>query len=132
MLRLSDLLGAGAGRHALTIIIHLPYPPAPLNPNRRVHWAVAAKHAKAYRLECFALTKAALGRRRIRGVTAINLTFHPPDKRKRDDDNIIRAFKSGRDGLADALGIDDNTLRPVYCVSMPLPGGAVVVSIDAV
>ena len=28
--------------------------------------------------------------------------FYPPDKRRRDDDNVIAAFKAGRDGLADA------------------------------
>lgn len=35
------------------------------------------------------------------------IDFYPPDKRHRDDDNMAAAFKSGRDGLADALKIDD-------------------------
>ena len=29
------------------------------------------------------------------------------DRRARDDDNIIASFKAGRDGMAQALGIDD-------------------------
>ena len=35
------------------------------------------------------------------------IDFYPPDRRARDDDNMIASFKSGRDGIADALGIDD-------------------------
>lgn len=38
---------------------------------------------------------------------ALWLTFYPPDRRSRDDDNLIASFKAGRDGLALALGIDD-------------------------
>lgn len=33
--------------------------------------------------------------------------FYPPDRRARDDDNMIASFKAGRDGIALALGIDD-------------------------
>jgi len=45
---------------------------------------------------------------------ALWLDFFPPDRRARDDDNIIASFKAGRDGLALALGIDDKrfVLRP--------------------
>ena len=38
---------------------------------------------------------------------ALILLFIQPDWRRRDDDNLIASFKSGRDGLADALGIND-------------------------
>jgi hypothetical protein len=37
----------------------------------------------------------------------LSLNFYPRDRRKRDDDNLIASFKSGRDGIADALGVDD-------------------------
>jgi len=45
---------------------------------------------------------------------ALWLDVYPPDRRARDDDNIIASFKAGRDGLALALGIDDKrvVLRP--------------------
>jgi len=39
------------------------------------------------------------------------LDFCPPNRRARDDDNVIAAFKAGRDGLADALKIDDCHFR---------------------
>jgi len=36
------------------------------------------------------------------------LDFYPPCNRKHDDDNLTASFKAGRDGIADALGVDDN------------------------
>jgi len=45
------------------------------------------------------------------GQIHVFLDFHPPNRRARDDDNIIAAFKAGRDGLADALKIDDCHFR---------------------
>ena len=39
------------------------------------------------------------------------ITFYAPDKRHRDDDNLVAQFKNGRDGVADALGINDKRFR---------------------
>lgn len=36
------------------------------------------------------------------------IDFYPPDKRKRDDDGLLASFKPFRDGIADAMRIDDN------------------------
>ena len=52
--------------------------------------------------------------------------FYPPDKRRRDDDNVIAAFKAGRDGLADALRIDDSRFR-LHPYLQTKPGGFVLV-----
>ena len=41
------------------MILHLPWPPKELSPNARVHWAKKSKAAKAYRLQCGLMTKAA-------------------------------------------------------------------------
>lgn len=50
-------------------------------------------------------------------ITGYTLTFYLPDARSRDDDNLAAACKAYRDGIADALQIDDSTLalaaRPV-------------------
>ena len=45
---------------------------------------------------------------------ALWLAFYPPDRRARDDDNMVASFKAGRDGIALALGIDDKrfVMRP--------------------
>lgn len=41
----------------------------------------------------------------------VSLTFLPPDRRRRDLDNLIASMKSGLDVLADALGVDDNRFK---------------------
>lgn len=107
--------------------LSLPWPPKELSPNakRRKHWRVYQPFAKRYRADCFWLTKAA----RIRGSAILSVTFYPPDRRKRDDDGMIGAFKAGRDGIADALGCDDHAFRPSYHFADPVKGGRVVVEI---
>jgi hypothetical protein len=44
-------------------------------------------------------------------ITGYTLHFHFPTKRLQDDDNAAAMFKSSRDGIADALQIDDRNLR---------------------
>lgn len=45
------------------------------------------------------------------GFTGYSIAFHWPDKRRRDDDNAIASIKAYKDGIADALGMDDWNLR---------------------
>lgn len=92
----------------------LPFPPAELSPNWRGHWSAKSPVAKAYRRLCWALALGApLFRRFARGDGAqgpipIRLDFFPPDRARRDDDNVVASFKAGRDGVADALKVDDS------------------------
>lgn len=88
--------------------VSLPWPPKDLSPNARVHWLKKSKSAKAYRKACWALCKEAKITAPKDGPIHLWIDFYPPDRRKRDDDNMIANFKSGRDGIADALGVDDN------------------------
>jgi crossover junction endodeoxyribonuclease RusA len=120
--------GAAALRIAPSTI-DLPWPPKELTPNarRRNHWRVTQRHSRAYRAECGWLTKVS----DIRGGTITAITFFPPDRRRRDDDGMIGAFKAGRDGVADALGCDDHTFRPTYGFGEPVKGGIVRVEIGA-
>lgn len=106
----------------------LPWPPRELNPNFRSHWSKKAKAAKAYRKAIWALAKA--GRLGVDwdGPVHLWVSFMPPDHRHRDDDNMIASFKSGRDGLADALGIDDKRFVTHPWVSSET-GGKVLVRI---
>ena len=64
------------------------------------------------------------------GPVHLWLTFYPPSKRHFDDDNVVAAFKPGRDGVADALGIDDSrfVLHPLLS-EVVKKGGAVRVTI---
>jgi crossover junction endodeoxyribonuclease RusA len=91
--------------------VTLPWPPKELSPNARIHWAKKSKAAKAYRASCYLLTKQSGMAVDWGGDVHAWIDFYPPDKRHRDDDNMIAAFKAGRDGMADALGIDDKRIR---------------------
>lgn len=90
-----------------SFLIRLPFPPAILNPNKRAHWAALARAKREYRKTCHHEALAQGVRRVTASHVHVHLDFHPPDNRARDDDNMVAAFKSGRDGLADCLCVDD-------------------------
>jgi crossover junction endodeoxyribonuclease RusA len=110
-------------------MITLPWPPKELNPNKRLHWAVRNTHKVIYRDACHLLTVQAKAAVTGDGPIAITIDFYPPDRRHRDDDNMISAFKAGRDGLANALGVNDRRFQPVYRFNDPVKGGCVVVTL---
>jgi crossover junction endodeoxyribonuclease RusA len=110
--------------------ITLPWPPKQLSPNARLHWATKAKAVASYRSDCG-------WRARAQGVHPVDVkylpmrvTFHPPDARRRDRDNLIASCKALMDGLSDALGVDDSYFIPTYEVCDTITGGAVIVSLD--
>ena len=90
--------------------IILPWPPSALSPNGRTHWRTHAKAKKSYRQACAlqALAQGVTAGCMPVGRVRVSMTFVPPDKRRRDLDNLIAAMKSGLDGLSDALGVDDH------------------------
>lgn len=114
--------------------VELPFPPAELSPNRRLHWAKKAKSVKAYRNWVSLMTQAEVppidrGRWPYDGEIPISVTFFPPDNRRRDRDNMLASFKAGFDGIADALGVDDNRFIPTHRVGEVVKGGKVLVEI---
>lgn len=109
----------------------LPWPPPILSPNSRSHWAAKSKAAKAYRTECAWLTKASGLVVDWDGIVHLWIAFRPPDRRHRDDDNAISSFKNGRDGVADALCINDKRFRLHPFLSDEIvKGGSVVVRLS--
>ncbi|MGH8464073.1 MAG: endodeoxyribonuclease RusA [Pseudomonas sp.] len=110
-------------------MLTLPWPPSLCSPNARAHWTKKSRAAKSYRAQCYLITHNA----RLAvpaGQIMLSLEFIPPDKRRRDDDNLVAMFKAGRDGMADALGIDDNVFATQIRVSKETTkGGAVRVQI---
>lgn len=96
--------------------LEVSFPPRKLNPNRAKgrHWGTLNGAKRAYHDEVFWSAKQALQRGDLELPTTqrigLHLEFIPPagPGRLPDDDNTEAAFKSGRDGLALALGIDDN------------------------
>ena len=106
--------------------IELPWPAPILFPNAKAknHWSKVSKAAKQARLYAWAIAQQANAKGRISEVA-----FSPPDRRTRDDDGMIGAFKHYRDGIADATRIDDRHYRPQYTFHEPVAGGKIVVTI---
>lgn len=89
--------------------LSLPWPPKALSPNARKHWRGLAKAKAAYRDLCRmeTLLQCHPSRVKLPNFMHLVLEFVPPDRRKRDRDNLLASMKSGLDGMADALGIND-------------------------
>lgn len=101
-----------------SLTVTLPWPPAALSPNARAHWRVRHRAAAQYRRDCALLARAAgLQLPEGEGRLILGLDFVAPDRRRRDDDNLIASFKAGRDGLADALGLDDTRFATLATIS---------------
>lgn len=114
--------------------IVLPFPDRRLSPNARLHWRARLKPKQIAKTSAWAATVATPGfyetRRALgegEGPIAVQIRFYPPDNRRRDDDNIIASFKAARDGVADALGVDDRRFRPHYFFEDPAAPGRVEV-----
>lgn len=75
--------------------------------NMREHWSAKANRARLQRQ----FTKVSLGPhfRKIMITGAFTITLTRVGVRPLDDDNLARSFKAIRDGVADALGIDDGS-----------------------
>lgn len=79
--------------------------------NRREHWAVAASRAKKERQTTRLCVRCAI--RPISGDLNghYKITLTRFGKRKMDGDGVQASFKHVRDGIADALGINDGDDR---------------------
>ena len=82
-----------------------------------------------YRTACWVATR----EQRVvvpEGPLALTLCFCPPTKRRYDRDNLVARMKAGLDGVAEALGIDDQ-LFVVLAVKMGpvVANGAVMIQI---
>lgn len=74
--------------------------------NLRSHWIPKARRAKSHRHIGFVMTRAKLGPPCFLGRPfVVTLTRIAP--RQLDSDNLAIGFKAVRDGIADALGIND-------------------------
>ena len=100
------------------IEVVLGWPPTDLSPNARKHWAVVARAKKQYRKDCYSVSKEQLKKYKketenIPERLVLEMTFIPPDRSSYDRDNLVARMKSGIDGLADALKINDKRFNTV-------------------
>lgn len=105
--------------------IDLPWPPRGLWPNTRNHWAMTARAKRSYKVTAWTLTKQAGA---VPGIN-VAMLFCPPDKRRRDLDNMIAAMKAGIDGISDAIGIDDSRFVLSFAIGPVVANGAVIVTV---
>lgn len=114
------------------ITITLPFPDMRLSPNQKngKHWGATHRLKQSVKAEAWWLAKQTavtpLKFKRLR----VTHDFYPPDKRNRDDDNVIGAFKHARDGVAEALGVDDGKWSSTYNFHAPVKGGKTVLTIE--
>lgn len=110
--------------------ITLPIPDAKLWPNSRSHWRVKARLTQSARHSAWVRTRGAFAESNTTAIglskfTGYTLAFFYKDARRRDDDNAQASCKAYRDGIADALGVDDNTLRlaalPIFSIDRENP-----------
>jgi Holliday junction resolvase RusA-like endonuclease len=107
----------------------LPWPSKDLSPNARLHWAKKAKAVRQARSEAEIIAKGYC--RPLEGRILFVLEFFPPDRRRYDDDGLLARMKSARDGIADALGVDDRRFVTQFSVSdTVVKGGKVSVTIS--
>ncbi|MDR6394644.1 hypothetical protein [Herbaspirillum seropedicae] len=100
------------------VVVTLPFPNPKLNPNRSkgLHWSATSGLRKKAHLEGYVLAKDAANRAKWTPTgddIALRITFEMPDRRPRDRDNLLAAMKCSLDGIAEALGVDDNQFDPV-------------------
>lgn len=113
--------------------VDLPWPPSALKPNgAHGHWSAKGGTAKAYKNDCI-LTCRAAGLSRV-DADALHLTlrFCPPDKRRRDLDNMLASAKHGIDAVAHVIGVDDHRFGFTIVRGEPVPHGRVEVTIAEV
>lgn len=109
--------------------LKLRWPDKDLSPNARLHWAKVAKAKKAYRAECYYTALPFSGMFNEDEKLRLELTFFKPTRRAMDRDNLLARMKSGLDGLADGLGINDRIFDPVVVSVSDETGGYVQIKI---
>lgn len=119
----------------MTLIIKIPYPSRALGPNGgHGHWSTKHTAKKAYKADGYHATLEAMGRNRPKfpesGEIPVRVRWQPKARRNIDMDNCIASLKSGFDGIAEALGVNDSRFRLTFEMGEPVKGGAVTITVE--
>lgn len=79
--------------------------------NQRGHWRASAVRKKAHRSTAMLLCRAAHNWQVPNPNRSYRVLMTRIAPRVLDDDNLASGFKAARDGIADAMGIDDGSKR---------------------
>lgn len=110
--------------------MNIPWPPSILSPNNRSHWAKKHKHKSKYKSDCYYLAKQ--NTPTLDNNISLAITFHPPDNRKRDMDNMLASIKAGLDGIAQAWGVDDSRFRLTLQIGEVVKNGTIRIETEPV
>lgn len=113
----------------MTNSVTLPWPPAALRPNASSpgNWRRKFSANKHYRNDCLILCKAACLKP---DGNHLSITFHPPDRRRRDLDNMLASAKMAIDAVAETIGVDDYLFSIGIHRAEPVKGGCVIISVE--
>ncbi len=112
--------------------VTLPWPNTNLRPNAHIHHMKRAKLVKIARQAAHILALEA-GMKGLGWDSAhVRVTFHEPNRRKRDLDGMLSQCKAYFDGIADATGIDDSRWSLQIERGEIVPGGSVVVRLSPI
>jgi crossover junction endodeoxyribonuclease RusA len=120
---------------ARMIRLEFPWPPKQLLPNARGHWAARHKFTKSARTLGWGLTLTEItkgAKLPSDGDIVLSYEFTPPAGRgrPRDEDAVMSGCKAYRDGIADALNVNDSRFRNERPEWKPKDGaGKVVITI---
>jgi hypothetical protein len=107
--------------------IILPFPDKRLSPNARINrFALASIKQDARETGFYAVKESGLivPNTNLQAFIKIN----PPDNRWRDDDNILSSLKAARDGIFDALNVNDKLVRlSTHGMGKVIKGGRVTI-----
>ena len=111
--------------------LELPYPPSVNHYWRRVGArTLISRGGRAFRQAVCSIL-AARGVRPLDGPLAVEVTIHPPDKRRRDIDNVQKALLDALEH-GGAYGDDSQIVRLTIEKGDPLDGGKTLVQIRKV
>ena len=94
------------------VILRFDWPSRDLSPNRHIRWQAKNNPRAQAKRDAYIIAKAC-GKKAPDGDLHAYLMFCPPDKRKRDLDNLLASMKPSIDGACEALSIDDSRIKEI-------------------
>lgn len=113
------------------LTIELPWPSNKLSPNHKKRWE-KIRAVASYRHDCYYCTKEQIKTPLKWNKVGIHWKFYPPAKYNYDDDNLEGRMKSGRDGIADAIKVDDKHFKATREICEIVKYGKVVAELQEI